>query len=139
MPTKLCLWGSKDSEDMIRQCLTACCNPQVRAVVTDEWCATCPYRATGKLSETLSKALAEYRKEHDVIYPESIVVVLGKVKLTELLAENKGVVTFKYPTVHHLFENYDILYSHEPNEVTIAIRNERENKERFYKEKEVEL
>ena len=134
-----CFWGSKDSDDMIRQCLTACHSPNVRMVVTDEWCAECPYRATGKLSETLSEALAEYRKKHDVRYPESIVVILGRAKLTELLAENKGVIALNYPTLHHQFENYDILYSHELNEVTIAIRNVRKDKEKFYKEKEVKL
>ena len=134
-----CFWGSKDSDDMIRQCLTACHNPNVRMVTTDEWCVTCPYRATGKLSETLSEALAEYRKKHDVRYPESIVVILGRAKLTELLAENKGVIVLNYPTPHHRFENYDILYSHKLNEVTIAMRNVWKDKEKVYKEKEVKI
>ena len=132
-----CIWGSKDNDDMIRQCFTACHHPSVRMVLVDEMCADCPYHSTGKLSEKLSEALAEYCKLHDVHYPESVVVVLGKAKLTELLAENKGVVVLNLPTIHYRFEDHDILHSHNLNEVTIAIRNERE--EKVYKEKEVKL
>ena len=132
-----CIWGSKDSDDMVRQCFTACHHPSVRMVLVDEMCANCPYHSTGNLSEKLSKALAEYSKKHDVHYPESIVVVLGKVKLTELIAENNGVVVLNFPTIHYQFECHDILHSHDLNEVTIAIRNE--HKDKLYKEKSVEI
>lgn len=134
-----CIWGSKDNEDMIRQCLTSCHHPSVRRVLVDEMCADCPYRSTGKLSEKLSEALAEYRKTHDVHYPESVVVVLGKAKLTELIVENKSVVVLNFPTIHYRFEDHDILHSHDLNEVTIAIHNELKDKERIYKEKTVKI
>ena len=134
-----CIWGSKGNDDMIRQCFTACYHPSVRRVLVDEICADCPYHSTGNLSEKLSKALAEYCKKHDVHYPESVVVVLGKAKLTELLAENKSIVAFYLPTIHYRFENHDILHSHDLNEVTIAIRNELKDKDKIYKEKSVEI
>lgn len=41
--TKKCYWGTKDTDAHKAQCLTTCHNPQVRAVVTDEFCEVCRY------------------------------------------------------------------------------------------------
>lgn len=43
--TKECWWGTKETEEHIRQCITSCHNPKVRAIVTDESCIGCEYKA----------------------------------------------------------------------------------------------
>lgn len=45
---KDCWWGTKETEHHIRQCITSCHNPKVRAYVTDELCIVCPYKVKGK-------------------------------------------------------------------------------------------
>ncbi len=145
MPTKLCLWGSKDSEDMIRQCLTACCNPQVRAVVTDEFCVTCPYRATGGIAEKLSRAIAEMKKSEyltDYLYCPNyeLAIYIGKRTFSKLEAENDTrllVLNTPYHYRQYRFEGNNILFAPEIDKIELVIRHRYDGA--VVERKEVEL
>ena len=145
MPTKLCLWGSKDSEDMIRQCFTACHNPKMSTVVTDELCVTCPWRATGGIAEKLSQAIAEMEKSEYFVdsfrcLNYELIIYIGNRTFSKLVAENDSrllVLNTTYQYRQYKFEGYNILFAPELDKLELTIRHRLAGN--YVERKEVEL
>ena len=115
---------------MIRQCLTSCAHPKIEAIVTNEFCVTCPFRTMAGVSEKLSKALAELRKSKqfrniDFYTKYEMVVIMGENKFAvlefEATGQNSKLLTWFYPNVRHTFEGCRIISDPDVNKLAVAI------------------
>lgn len=42
----VCFWGTCDSPELVKTCRKACHHPEIRRVVTEEFCVTCDKKET---------------------------------------------------------------------------------------------